>query len=250
MNSISILGIKITDASVNEIHSFILEKCKNNEKTLLLNVNINAMNLVLKLPWFKKFINSSPLVQCDGIGPIIGTRILGYKFKNPRLTYADWIYLLSNFCAENGLTLFFLGAKHGIAEKAKKRLQSMYPDLKILGTYHGYFDKEGEENKRVINIINKVKPNLLLVGLGMPLQAKWLMENYEKIEANVFLTAGACFDYASGTLKRGPKWMTDHGLEWLARFLIEPRRLWKRYLIGNIIFFVRILKHKIRWVDK
>lgn len=87
---------------------------------------------------------------------------------------------------------------------------------------------------------------MLIVEFGMPLQDKWLMENYKKINANVFLTGGACFDYASGALRRGPKWMTDYGLEWLTRLIIEPKRLWKRYLIGNAEFFIRILIERMR----
>ena len=242
MNKFSVLGVKISDASVDEIQEFVLKKCKNNEKVFLLSGNVHSLNIALTIPWFSEFISSSSLVICDGIGPIIGARILGYRFKNPRLTFADWIYSLSEFCAKKGLSLFFLGAKPGIAKKARERMKSMYPDLEVVGTHHGYFKKSGEENEKVIELINQVKPNLLIVGFGMPLQEKWLIENYKKIDANVFLTGGACFDYASGTLRRGPKWMTDHGLEWLARLIIEPRRLLKRYLIGNIVFLIRILK--------
>jgi N-acetylglucosaminyldiphosphoundecaprenol N-acetyl-beta-D-mannosaminyltransferase len=79
----------------------------------------------------------------------------------------------------------------------------------------------------------------------MPLQERWLMENWDHIDANVALTGGAVFDYVSGELQRAPRWMTDNGLEWLGRLLIEPRRLWKRYLIGNPLFIWRVLKQRL-----
>lgn len=97
----------------------------------------------------------------------------------------------------------------------------------------------------VIEKINKVRPNILLVGFGMPVQEYWLQENWEKIDTNIALTGGAVFDYLSGELRRAPRWMTDHGLEWLGRLIIEPRRLWKRYIIGLPLFFLRVLLFKL-----
>jgi len=119
--------------------------------------------------------------------------------------------------------------------------------LRIVGTYHGYFDKTpgSPGNEAVIQAINAVKPNILIVGFGMPLQERWLMENWDRVEASVALTGGAVFDYVSGDLRRPPCWMTSHGLEWLGRLLIEPRRLWQRYLIGNPLFLWRVLKQRL-----
>ena len=113
----------------------------------------------------------------------------------------------------------------------------------IAGTSHGYFNKEAysAENQAVIESINKSRPNILIVGFGMPMQEKWLNENWQSIDSNIALTGGAVFDYISGELKRGPKWMTEHGLEWLARMLIEPKRLWKRYFIGNPKFLFHVI---------
>ena len=97
----------------------------------------------------------------------------------------------------------------------------------------------------MIEGINAAKPDLLIVGLGMPLQERWLADNWSSIDAGVALTAGATFDYISGELRRAPRWMTDNGLEWLGRLLLEPGRLWKRYIIGNPIFFWRVFVHDV-----
>jgi N-acetylglucosaminyldiphosphoundecaprenol N-acetyl-beta-D-mannosaminyltransferase len=134
-----------------------------------------------------------------------------------------------------------------VADKAAANLKARFPDLRIVSTHHDYFDKTpgSAENEAVIEQINAVKPNILIVGFGMPLQERWLMENWDHIDANVALTGGAVFDYVSGELQRAPRWMTDNGLEWLGRLLIEPRRLWKRYLIGNPLFIWRVLKQRL-----
>jgi N-acetylglucosaminyldiphosphoundecaprenol N-acetyl-beta-D-mannosaminyltransferase len=171
---------------------------------------------------------------------------LGYHIPQ-RITYADWIWTLAEFVEPRGFTFFFLGARPGVVEKAAAGLREGFPNLRIVSTHHGYFDKTpgSPENEAVIQQINAVRPNILIVGFGMPLQERWLMENWERIEANVALTGGAVFDYISGELRRGPRWMTDHSLEWLARLIIEPRRLWKRYLIGNPLFLWRVLKQRL-----
>ena len=116
----------------------------------------------------------------------------------------------------------------------------------VAGADHGYFNKafDNLENDRVVNNINDVRPNILFVGFGMPMQERWIMENRDRLDVNVIMPVGAMFDYLAGTVPRAPKWMTDHGLEWLGRLIIEPRRLWKRYLIGNPFFLWRVLKQK------
>jgi N-acetylglucosaminyldiphosphoundecaprenol N-acetyl-beta-D-mannosaminyltransferase len=98
----------------------------------------------------------------------------------------------------------------------------------------------------VLQEIQAARPDILLLGLGMPLQETWLMENRHRIDAGVALTGGAVFDYVSGGLRRGPRLLTDNGLEWLARLHLEPRRLWRRYLLGNPIFLLRVLGQVFR----
>jgi N-acetylglucosaminyldiphosphoundecaprenol N-acetyl-beta-D-mannosaminyltransferase len=172
--------------------------------------------------------------------------LLGHNLPD-RMTWADFAWTLAEYCVQQGFTLFLLGARPGVADEAADRLREKLPDLHIVGTQHGYFDKtqDSEENRSVIQRINAVRPNILVVGFGMPLQERWLMENWDQIEANVALTGGAVFDYVSGNQRRAPRWMTDNGLEWLGRLIIEPRRLWRRYVIGNPVFFYRVLKQRL-----
>lgn len=244
--SIYLLGIRIHVLSIDDLFAYISCVISSQSRALIANVNVHAMNLSCDLPRFRAFLNSADIVFCDGAGVILGARILGHP-SSQRITYADWIWQLAKFAEPRDFTFFFLGARPGVADKAAARLRERFPNLRIVGTHHGYFDKTpgSPENEAVIRKINAGKPNILIMGFGMPLQEHWLMENWDRIEANVALAGGAVLDYASGELRRAPRWMTDHGLEWLGRLLIEPRRLWRRYLIGNPLFLWRIFRQKM-----
>ena len=246
MHQLEILGVRITHLTVPELHERIERGIREDRKALIPNVNVNCLNLAYEQKWLRAFLNTAPIVFIDGAGVTMGARMLGHRVP-PRITYADWMWNLAAFCEEGGFSLFFLGARPGIAAEAGKRLQEKHPSLRIAGTHHGYFDKTpgGEENDRVIHMINSAKPNILVVGFGMPLQEHWLMQNWEHLDANIFLTGGACFDYMSEQVPRAPRWMLDNGLEWLHRLLLDPGRLWKRYLIGNPLFLYRVAQQRM-----
>ncbi len=246
LDQIEILGVRIDPFTVDDLHSAIGDIIDSKQREIIANVNAHAMNLSFKLPWFRTFLNESKYVFCDGFGVILGARLLGYHIPG-RVTYADWIWELASAAESSGWTIFFLGGKDGVAERAAEKLKDRHTDLKIIGCHHGYFDKRqnSTENLSVLEQINSGEPNILIVGFGMPRQEQWLSENWKNVKANVALTGGAVFDYASGELKRGPDWMTQRGLEWLARLIIEPNRLWRRYIIGNPLFIWRVLKSRL-----
>jgi N-acetylglucosaminyldiphosphoundecaprenol N-acetyl-beta-D-mannosaminyltransferase len=244
--NIKILDVKVDPVVTMSLHRVIDRFIRADEHALVLNVNAHCLNLASKEFWLRDLLNSARVVFCDGFGVILGARILGYHIPQ-RITYADWMWQLAEFAERKSFSLFFLGARPGVAEKAAACLHKRFPRLRIIGTHHGYFDKTpgSRENEAVIRKINALQPQILIVGFGMPIQEHWLMQNWDRIDTNVALTGGAVFDYVSGELRRAPRWMTDHGLEWLGRLVIEPRRLWKRYLIGNPLFLWRVLKQRL-----
>lgn len=244
MQDLRILGSKVTSLTVDELHQEIKCIIDKNRKELILHTNVHGINLAQKHKWLKGFRNSAYIVHCDGAGVVWGARMLGFHIPG-RITYADWLWELAAFCELNHLSMYFLGAKPGIAEKAAKNLLKKFSNLKILGTYHGYFDKKGPESKMVIALLNELKPDILLVGFGMPEQERWIKENWSQISAHVFLAGGACFDYLSGSVRRCPKWLANSGFEWLFRLLLEPRRLFVRYVIGNPKFVFQVILEKL-----
>jgi len=243
-----VLGVPISIIEVDRLHQFIAARCSENGRALVLHANVLLLNLAYKQEWLRHYFKQADVVFCDGSGVQLGAKLLGYTIPE-RITYADWTWRLAEFCEAHQLSLFFLGARPGVAEKAANRLRERFPELKIVDTHDGYFDKSPDsiENREVIREINDSQPDILLIGFGMPIQERWLMENWDQLNVKIGLTGGAVFDYISGNLKRAPRWMTDHGLEWLGRLIIEPKRLWKRYIVGNPLFLWRVVKQKIGW---
>ncbi len=132
-----------------------------------------------------------------------------------------------------------------MAEQACRRLKDKFKDLRIAGNHQGYFCREGQDNDRVVDMINESSSQILLVGMGSPIQEEWMEENFSHLNTPIIWGMGAVLDYVSGEIPRAPRWMLNHSLEWVYRLLIEPKRLWKRYLNGNPLFFLRIIKHRI-----
>jgi N-acetylglucosaminyldiphosphoundecaprenol N-acetyl-beta-D-mannosaminyltransferase len=245
MKVVNLLGVHVCTLSVESLVAFISRTILAGGKARAVYANIYAINLAQDLAWFRDFFNRSDVVYCDGFGVKWGARFLGLRIPH-RFTPPDWIKLLAAECARKSFSLYLLGAHPGVAEKVAVILKQQVPGLRIAGTHHGYFDKSPDsvENEAVLQAINASSPDVLLVGLGMPLQERWLMENWDRFEAKVMLPVGALFDYLAGEFPRAPHWMTDHGLEWMGRLIIEPHRLWRRYLLGNPRFLWLVLKQR------
>ncbi|MBE0411788.1 MAG: WecB/TagA/CpsF family glycosyltransferase [Anaerolineales bacterium] len=247
---INILDIKFCAYNQYQVLNVIGANIESGRKALILSGNIQSFNLCYKNEWLKTLFNQADVVRIDGEGLRLGARMLGYELPE-RMTWADFAWDLAKLCSERDYSIYLLGGRIGVAEKAAHKLKARNPDLRIVGKSHGFFDKTpgSSENNAVIQEIYAAAPDILIVGFGMPIQEKWIYDNWDDIHAKVIMTGGAVFEYVSGEVPRAPQWMTDNGLEWLGRFLIEPRRLWKRYLIGNPLFFWRILKQRLRFTS-
>ncbi|MGI8651009.1 MAG: WecB/TagA/CpsF family glycosyltransferase [Rubrobacter sp.] len=248
---VEVLGVGVDPLRVEELGDRVLQLVRQ-EKTgagpsLVLNVNAHSLNLARREKGLRRILDSAEVVFADGAGVVLAAKMAG-GYLPERITYADWAWTLAQLAEREGLSLYLLGGRPGVAERASTKLLEKYPNLEIAGTQHGYFDPthSGRENQKIVEEINAVRPDLLLVGLGMPLQEQWLLDNLYDLEARVALNCGAAFDYVSGELERGPRVLTDNGFEWLARLAIEPGRLWRRYLIGNPLFLARATNAAIK----
>ena len=240
---IDVLGVGVDPITVAELHAEIARLAQGGKLGLVLNVNAHCLNLCYRDSALRDSLNSADVVFCDGAGVMLAARMLGGRIP-ARITYAAWIWRLADFAAAEGFSLYFLGARPGVAQEAARKLRERCPGLRIVGVSHGYFDHSAgsAENEAVLEKINVAAPDILLVGLGMPLQEIWLTENRHRLDAGVALSCGAAFDYASRRVRRGPRLLTESGFEWLVRLLHEPNRLWRRYLLGNPLFLLRVLR--------
>ncbi len=246
IDTIEVLGVRFHKVTVHQLLCYIVDAAKQPEKTIIGHVNTRAINFACELPWYRNFFNAKAnLVFCDGFGVLLGAKILGYPVKSVhRMTCPDYIENLALVCEQNNVSLFLLAGKPEITDKAIKKLQEIAPNLSLEG-HHGYFDKNGNENDVVIEKINKFKPDVLYIGFGMPLQEHWILDNIDRIETHVFLPLGACLDFYTDSVPRGPRWLTNNGFEWLTRLVSQPTCLWERYIVGNPLFFYRVFKQKV-----
>lgn len=148
---------------------------------------------------------------------------------------------------ERPLTVMFMGSSQKVLDLIVKRAAEVYPHLKIV-TYSPPYkpDFSEEDNKAIIEAINAVDPDLLWIGMTAPKQEKWTYSHWEELDIHCHVgTIGAVFDFFAGTVERAPIWWQRHGLEWLYRLLKEPKRMWRRYIIGNTLFLWNMLKEKV-----
>jgi N-acetylglucosaminyldiphosphoundecaprenol N-acetyl-beta-D-mannosaminyltransferase len=244
-DSVNILGVRVDAVDKAQLLGEIANRIDAGSREFLANVNIHAINIAQRDLEFKKILNDAPVVYCDGEGVRLGARLLGVTLP-PRVVLTYWIWELCAFAAKKGYTIFLLGGSRGAAEEAAAVMTQRFPGIKIVGTHHGYFDKDGEESARVVEKVAVARPNILFVCFGMPLQEHWACRNLQHLSANVVLFGGSTIEYASGRKKLAPSWMSQHGMEWLFRLFQEPGRLWRRYLIGNPVFIMNVLLQLFR----
>ena len=247
LSTLEVLGIHFVSYNKHQLLRLLANRISQTQKTLVLSGNIHAFNLAYEQPWLKGFFNRADAIRIDGAGLRLGARLLGQTLP-PRMTWADFMWELVAWAEPTGYRLFFVGAQPGVAAAAAHQLRQRHPHLNIVGCEHGYFNqtRHHPENQAVLAHIRTSHPDILIVGLGMPRQERWLYENEDAQEATVIMTAGAVLDYISGQVKRPAPLFTQNGFEWLGRFLGEPRRLWRRYLIGNPLFLWRVLHQRFR----
>jgi len=225
----TLLGVVVDPLTIAELNERIAKAVNQGERLIIAHHNLHSVYLYHRDPKMRAFFARAQVVHIDGMPLVYWARVLGYPVrKQHRVTYVDWVHPLMATAAAEGWRVFYLGGKPGVAARAAEKLRQQYPGL-VLETRHGYFTPE--ENDAVLEEIARFQPHVLMVGMGMPRQEHWVLDNLERISANAILTAGACFDYVAGVIPTPPRWMGRVGLEWLYRLWSEPRRLARRYLL-------------------
>lgn len=243
MEKIDFLGIKIAKANTEQIIDYILQYAVSGKKKIITYLNAHCFNLVHRDKEYRDILLSADIVYPDGMGVVWASRFLG-KGLPGRVNAADFFEQFCKEAQDRKLSFYLLGGSKGTIKKMIERLQANYPQLKIYGFYNGYFS-ENEEIK-IIDEINKQSPNILLVGLGVGKQERWIFRNLNKLDMNVVWAVGGLFNLLSGELRRAPHWMIKAGLEWFYRLIQQPKRLWRRYLVGNTIFILLVFRELLR----
>ncbi|HEB50141.1 MAG TPA: glycosyltransferase [Desulfobulbus sp.] len=239
--TIDFLGIRVDVLDTGGLCDRVLALARQEGPHRVMYVNADCMLIARHNRAYRQALNRADLVYADGIGVVWGARLWGHDLPG-RSTGADFMPAFCRVFAGHGIRLFLLGAREGVADAAARRLVAQAPGLQVVGTHHGYF--RPDESEKIVEQVNRLRPHILLVGMGAPCQELWIERYSESLRVPVLWGVGGLFDFLSGRTRRGPQWLLDHGFEWLCRLLVEPRRLWRRYLIGNMQFVYYILRQR------
>jgi N-acetylglucosaminyldiphosphoundecaprenol N-acetyl-beta-D-mannosaminyltransferase len=239
--TVYLLERRINCMTIPSIVEAVQRACIEGNKIIVANYNIHSFNLSMQLPWYYDFLQSVEIANCDSVGILKAIAYMGLDLPlDYRASYTLLMPKILESCNQHRFSVFFLGAKPEYLQIALERLKLKYPNACFAG-HHGYFDKEDPKaNQAVIEQINQVKPNILVVGMGMPIQESWVQKHRSSLEVNAIMLGGAIIDRMAGIVSDCPDLISNMGLEWLYRLTREPKRLAARYLLGNPAFALHI----------
>jgi N-acetylglucosaminyldiphosphoundecaprenol N-acetyl-beta-D-mannosaminyltransferase len=207
------------------------------------HVSLNAAKVVemTKNSALAELIGACDLISADGKSVVWASRVLGQPLPE-RVCGIDLMERLVDAAARDGHSVFFLGARPEVVAKMATVLQERHPGLVIAGYHHGYW----QDDEEVIDAIRAAHPDYLFLGIPSPRKEFWLNLHLAELKVPVAIRVGGSFDVVAGLYRRAPRWVGERGLEWMWRLAQEPRRMWRRYLIGNSLFITLVLRERLR----
>ena len=228
---------KLYKGNLNDFSKILLEKLKNNEKAFIVTANPETLMIGQKNKDFNRILLSDhTTITAYGIGVVKGAQMLGYDI-NERVTGVDIVKKLFETANQEKKSLYLFGAKPEVVKTLAEKLKKDYEGIEVLGYTDGYVDNKEEKFEKIVEL----KPDIVLVALGIPAQELLIEKFYDKFEKGIFVGIGGAFDVLSGMKKRAPKFFVNHNLEWLYRICSEPKRF-KRFYQSNIQYISIIKK--------
>ena len=239
-----LLNTYVNNVNMDETVQAIEEMIASEKRSYIVAINVDVVMKIENDSYLKEITDKADMVLVDG-KPLEWIAKWHNRPIKAKISGSDLVPILCERAAIKGYSIFIIGGKEGIAEKAKQNLERDLPGIRIVGTYAPPFgfEKDEKELNRINEMISIAHPDLLIACFGCPKQEKWIYENYQKYDAKVSICAGATVDFLAGNVNRAPKWMSDHGLEWFYRFLQEPKRMFKRYFIDDVKILKLIRKY-------
>ncbi|MBD0261470.1 MAG: WecB/TagA/CpsF family glycosyltransferase [Tolypothrix sp. Co-bin9] len=242
MKKVKILNLEFDNLSKAEF-------LENLESGVVFTPNVDHLIKLEKDPEFLQAYSISDYNLCDSKILIYASKFLGTPIKE-KISGSDIFPAFYNYHKKNEqIKIFLLGAGKGVAFTAQNKINKKIGRNMVIATYSPPFGFEHDEKEcqNIIDMINNSGATVLVVGVGAPKQEKWIYKYKDSLPfIKIFMALGATIDFEADNVKRAPKWMSEVGLEWLFRLLSEPKRLWKRYLVDDVFFFLLIFKQKIK----
>ena len=240
---ITILDTIVDVLTVNETIDLVECYFKNKKPLHLMGVNADKINMLSVNPKLKNIVNNCGVINADGASVVLASKFLGKPLPE-RVAGIDLMQDLVELSEEKGYSVYLLGARQEVVEKTSEVLKEKYPKLNIVGIKNGYFKEEDWPS--ICEELRIANPDFVFVGITSPIK-EYLVDYMQKQGLNcVFMGVGGSFDVISGYIQRAPKWMQKCHLEWLFRVIQEPKRLFKRYFVGNFEFIKNVIKERMR----
>ncbi len=243
MSKSSFFNLKMNVLRKKEVLQICKHYLNSEERLVIFFINAHCFNIAQKNHEYLQAVNEADLLLNDGIGLKIASFFTSIRFHD-NLNGTDLIPEILEISSKSDAGVYFFGGKESVSVKAAERTMSMFPGLPVLGYHSGYFDDK--EEKEIIQEINSSGAKILVIGMGVPKQELWTSLNKTKLKnVDIIICGGAILDFLAGEIPRAPLLMRKIYMEWLFRLLLEPRRMWKRYLIGNVRFFYYVLRYTL-----
>lgn len=238
---IHLLGSVLDPLTMNETLRHVEKLILDKKPSQHVVINASKINLMAESEELRTIINSSPLVNADGQSVVFAARFLGYDVPE-RVTGIDLFENLVALAASKGYRPYYFGATEEVVQTVVKKHQEAYPELDVAGYRNGYFDEA--ESVQIAKEIRESHADILFVAFSSPKKEFWVNAHKETMQVPFVMGVGGSFDIISGKTKRAPEWMQKTGLEWFFRFIQEPRRMFKRYAVGNYRFIKHVMQEK------
>lgn len=235
--AIDFLGIKVSAITKEEVVDKILEFAFSDRHRIITYIDAHCVNISFADPEYREILKQTDLVCAGGKGVVWASKLFTHLLPE-RVNSLDFFDRLVEGLIEKKVKIYLLGGRQDVVKKTEEILKER--GIGVIGSRSGFFDRN--EETEIIQEINALRPDILIVGMGVPKQEKWIYGHLDELNTNLAWAVGAAFDYLSGYRKRAPRWMINWGVEWLYRLCQEPKKLWKRYLFGNPLFIYRVLK--------
>jgi N-acetylglucosaminyldiphosphoundecaprenol N-acetyl-beta-D-mannosaminyltransferase len=241
---INVMGLRLHNLHRDVIAERVVAGALAGQKMLVVNANAHFVVLSQTNPWMRTLFSKADIAFCDGSGVQLAARFLTGRAAH-RTTPPEWIGTVLTAMGPKA-SIYWLGGRSEVVADAASRYEARY-GVRTAGIQHGFFDMSAgsADSLALVQRINQAAPNIILVNMGMPRQERWLWDNWDHLETGVAITAGALVDHAAGRVHRPPRWVANLGIEWLVRLVREPRRLWRRYLLGLPVFGVYVLRYAL-----
>jgi N-acetylglucosaminyldiphosphoundecaprenol N-acetyl-beta-D-mannosaminyltransferase len=235
----NILNVRYDNYPFEESIQRCVDLLRQPKKSNIFYLNVDCVYRAEQDVEYRQIVNAADMVMPDGVGIQAATRLFGDRMK-VGTNVTDFFSALIRKLAETHCKIFLLGGREGVAKLAAEKLKAAIPSIQIVGTHSGFFDSD----EIVLQRINNTGADVLIVAMGVPIQEKWIRKNRERLNSKVCIGVGALLDFWSGQVTRAPEFVKRVKLEWFWRMLMEPKRLWKRYLVDDMKVICLILKKK------